>query len=259
MQIAIIGTGNVGGNLGIRLSAWGHDLRFGVRRGKDVSQLLSRCGGGARALPIEEACRDADPIFLTVPAAAAVDAVRAAGDISGQTVVDCANPVAFRDGPIWSPPPEGSITAALAQHFPGVRFVKGFSTFGAEFHLDPTLDGTGIDVQLAGDDPAAKEMVAGLAQAPAAQRRAARSLGGAVDSPRRGRRAGAPGRIQAAAADLSGLLLSFQRGEREVTDHHLQLLPIGGRRTADQPEIETDILQLRLGHIGAGVLPGKCL
>ncbi len=165
MQIAIIGTGNVGGNLGIRLSAWGHDLRFGVRRGKDVSQLLSRCGGGARALPIEEACRDADPIFLTVPAAAAVDAVRAAGDISGQTVVDCANPVAFRDGPIWSPPPEGSITAALAQHFPGVRFVKGFSTFGAEFHLDPTLDGTGIDVQLAGDDPAAKEMVAGLAQA----------------------------------------------------------------------------------------------
>lgn len=55
-----------------------------------------------------------------------------------------------------SPPPEGSVTAQLAARYPEARWVKGFSTFGSDFHRDPSLD-EGIDVHLAGDDSEAKE------------------------------------------------------------------------------------------------------
>ena len=164
MQIAIIGSGKVGGNLGVRLTGVGYSIRFGIRERKDVSDLLSRCRGKAQAFPIDQACSEADVIFLAVPAGAAAGAVSSAGDLTGKILVDSTNPVAFRDGPVWNPPLEGSVTAALAREFPGVRFIKGFSTFGAEFHLDPMLNGEGIDVQLAGDDSMAKETVAEIAR-----------------------------------------------------------------------------------------------
>ena len=48
---------------------------------------------------------------------------------------------------------------------PGARVVKGFNTFGAEIHLDPSLGGTVADVFLAGDDAEAKKAVAAVAEA----------------------------------------------------------------------------------------------
>jgi predicted dinucleotide-binding enzyme len=85
------------------------------------------------------------------------------GDISGKVLVDCNNPLKWDDGPVHTPPPEGSLTAALAKAFPMARVLKGFSTFGAEFHLDPKLGSTNIDVQLAGDDAEAKALVSSIA------------------------------------------------------------------------------------------------
>jgi hypothetical protein len=112
---------------------------------------------------VPEACDQGEVIFLAVPAAAAVDALSNA-PIGGKVVVDCNNPVAWDDGPVWSPPPEGSVTAQLAACYPEARWVKGFSTFGSEFHRDPAIGEGGIDVHLAGDDAGAKDTVAALAQ-----------------------------------------------------------------------------------------------
>ena len=42
MTIAIIGVGNVGANLGIRLTGSGYDVVFGVRGDKDLTELLAR-------------------------------------------------------------------------------------------------------------------------------------------------------------------------------------------------------------------------
>ena len=55
MQLAIIGTGNVGANLGIRLKESGYDVVFGVRASRDVSELLGQCAGRARAASVAEA------------------------------------------------------------------------------------------------------------------------------------------------------------------------------------------------------------
>lgn len=164
MKVAIIGSGKVGGNLGIRLAQRGNTVFFGVKPGKDASALLERAGPEAEARAVAQAVRDAEVVFLAVPANIAVDAARAAGDLAGKIVVDCTNPLRWDAGPVHDPPAEGSNAAALAAAFPRARVVKGFNTFGAEFHLDPSLGDRSVDVYLAGDDRAAKTAVAQLAR-----------------------------------------------------------------------------------------------
>jgi predicted dinucleotide-binding enzyme len=112
---------------------------------------------------VPEACDQGEVIFLAVPAAAAVDALSNA-PIGDKVVVDCNNPVTWVEGPVWSPPTEGSVTAQLAARYPEARWVKGFSTFGSEFHRNPTIGDSGIDVHLAGDDAEAKDTVFAIAQ-----------------------------------------------------------------------------------------------
>jgi 8-hydroxy-5-deazaflavin:NADPH oxidoreductase len=162
-RIAVIGAGNVGGNLGIHLARSGFSVRFGVRDASKIQDVLAKTEGKAEAASVAEAAKWADVIFLAVPANAAIEATRSLGDISGKVLVDCNNPLKWDDGPVHTPPPEGSLAAALAKAFPKVRVVKGFSTFGAEFHLEPKLGNTNIDVQLAGDDAEAKALVSSIA------------------------------------------------------------------------------------------------
>ena len=163
MTLAIIGVGNVGSALGERLTASGYDVVFGVRPGKNIDELVAACGPKARAATIDEACRAAEVVFLAVPAAAAVEALRGT-DLAGKVVVDCNNPVAWQEGPVWAPPAEGSVTAQLAAAYPDARHVKGFSTFGSELHRHPGLAGGPVDVQMAGDDTEAKKTVAEIAR-----------------------------------------------------------------------------------------------
>jgi len=100
-------------------------------------------------------------VFLALPADAAVDVARSlAKELEGKVVVDCTNPLTWKDGPVWAPPKEGSGAAAVAAAAAGARVVKGFNTFGAEFHLDPEHAGKpAAQVFLAGDDADAKSKV----------------------------------------------------------------------------------------------------
>ena len=162
--IAILGAGNVGGNLGVRLAASGFSVKFGVRPGSDVKDLLARAGARAEILDPKSAAAAADIVFITTPTAVAVQVAQEA-ELGGKIVVDCTNPLQWNDGPVWTPPPAGSVTAAIAEAVPTARVLKGFNTFGAEIHLDPSLGGTVADVFLAGDDVEAKKIVAAVAEA----------------------------------------------------------------------------------------------
>jgi predicted dinucleotide-binding enzyme len=161
--VAILGAGKVGGNLGVNLSRHRYRVVFGVRSGRDIAGLLRRCGEGARAASVVEAAAAAGVVFLAVPAGAAVEVARSAGDLDGKVVVDCTNPVSWGEGPTLAPPPEGSVAAALAAALPRAHVVKGFNSFGAEVHLDPDLGGSPAEVYLAGDDGTAVEAVGTIA------------------------------------------------------------------------------------------------
>jgi 8-hydroxy-5-deazaflavin:NADPH oxidoreductase len=163
-RVSIIGAGNVGGNLGRSFAKAGLEVRFGVRPGSDVKALLDECGKSASASDPAEAAAWGDVVFIAVPGSVAVDVTRSLADkLDGKIVVDCNNPLVWKEGPVWTPPPEGSLSAALAAAAPGARVVKAFNTFGAEHHVNATLTGSPAPVYLAGDDADAKKAVAEIA------------------------------------------------------------------------------------------------
>jgi predicted dinucleotide-binding enzyme len=153
-SVAVLGAGKVGQALATRLLAAGVDVRFGVR-----DPLVAGLKGEFAAVPVttpQEAASTADFIFLAVPAPAAVGAARAAGIRPGQVIVDCTNPLRWDRGPVWTPPAEGSVTAALAAALPDVSVVKGFNHFGAEIQRDSRVAGGPADAFFASDDDDAK-------------------------------------------------------------------------------------------------------
>lgn len=162
MRIGIIGTGNIGGTLGRRWAAR-HEVVFGTRRPADaeVRALVAADGATARVAAVREAAAFGDVVVLATPWAATLDAVRSAGDLAGKIVVDCTNPV----GPgLRHALAEGSASEAIAAEAKGARVVKAFNTAGFEVFADPRFGGETASLFLCGDDPVAKETVAGLAR-----------------------------------------------------------------------------------------------
>jgi predicted dinucleotide-binding enzyme len=138
-------------------------VQFGVRSDAKTKELLDRCKG-ASAVPVADAIAWGDVVFLALPGSAAMDVVRPLADkLKGKIVVDCNNPLTWKDGPVWAPPTEGSLAQAIAKAAPGARVIKGFNTFGAEHHADPMLAGAPLQVFLAGDDADAKKVVMAVA------------------------------------------------------------------------------------------------
>lgn len=163
-KVAVIGAGNVGGNLGARISKSGFPVRFGVKEGAGAKEVLAKCAPDASATDAASAAAWADVVFMAVPGTVAVEvAASLARSLEGKVVVDCNNPLTWKEGPVWAPPPEGSLAHAIAKAAPGSRVVKGFNQFGAEFHGDPTLPGGGAQVFLAADDAEAKKLVSEVA------------------------------------------------------------------------------------------------
>lgn len=164
MKIAMIGAGNVGGNLGARLSKSGFTVAFGLKDTKDASALLARCAKDATAGSVEDAIKGADVVFFAVPGSVAVDVARGlASQLEGKIVVDCNNALTWKEGPVWAPTPEGSLTASMQKAAPGAKVVKAFNTFGAEHHADPNLTGAPATVYIAGDHADAKKTVSEIA------------------------------------------------------------------------------------------------
>lgn len=163
-EIAILGVGAVGSGFGHRLVETGHRVVFGVRPGRDVTELLDAAGEGARAVSVAEAVDAAEVLVLAVPAEAAVEALSGLS-LDGKIVIDATNPLLWDDGPIWDPPAEGSMTAHLAAAYPEARWVKALATFGSDHHRDPRIHGEPLEVHVAGDDAEAKETVSDLLRA----------------------------------------------------------------------------------------------
>jgi len=164
VKIGVIGAGNVGGNLGATFSNAGLPVRFGVKDPNAVGEVLARCAKDASANVVAEAAAWADVVFMAVPGNVALDVARSlAKQLEGKIVVDCNNPLTWKEGPVWAPPAQGSLAAAIAAAAPGARVVKGFNTFGAEFHANPKLAGVPATVFLASDDAEAKQTVSTIA------------------------------------------------------------------------------------------------
>jgi 8-hydroxy-5-deazaflavin:NADPH oxidoreductase len=129
MKIAVIGKGNIGGTLGSKWSAAGHDVVYGTRDGSGEGP------GGAQVRGIGAAVEGADVVVLAVPGQAAPDVVSELGaGLAGKVVIDAANRIGA---------PEFDSRALIAAAAPSARYVRAFNSLGWENFADP-MPGTSL-------------------------------------------------------------------------------------------------------------------
>jgi predicted dinucleotide-binding enzyme len=160
MKIAIIGAGNVGGTLGKAWAKKGHEIFFGVQRPQEekTRQLVGALGPRAQAGTVAAAAAFGEVIVLATPWPAAQAAIRAAGNLSGKTLIDCTNPLK----PDLSGLEVGFTTSAaeqVASWAKGANVFKAFNTTGFNNMADPVINGTRLVMFVCGDNEAVKPTV----------------------------------------------------------------------------------------------------
>lgn len=153
MRIAILGTGNIGGGLGERFREAGHEVVQGSR-------------DPARGVPYAEAVQGAEVVVLALPWAVAEETVAGLGGLAGAVVVDTMNPYANHPAQLALPELYGSSGLERLQGLlPEARLVKGWNhVYAHTIRTSPDFDGHAATMLLCGDDPAARDVVAGLAR-----------------------------------------------------------------------------------------------
>lgn len=160
MQIAIIGAGNVGAALAQGLIRTGHQVRLGVPDPGKYAALASQLG--ASVASVTAAIGDAEAVVLAVPYAAAAGVAAAVPDWEGRVLIDATNPIAAGlSGLMVGTHTSNAEEIARTAH--NARVVKAFNTTGYENLRNPAYASVGLFMPVAGDDPAARALVIGLA------------------------------------------------------------------------------------------------
>ncbi|MGK7393625.1 MAG: NADPH-dependent F420 reductase [Candidatus Cyclobacteriaceae bacterium M3_2C_046] len=100
-KVSIIGSGNIGGNLGLHLTKAGYEVLFSSRHPHKLNELSQQAGPLARTGSIIEAAQFSDMVVFAVPFKALPELADQIGDqLKGKTIVDTSNPYPKRDGEI---------------------------------------------------------------------------------------------------------------------------------------------------------------
>jgi 8-hydroxy-5-deazaflavin:NADPH oxidoreductase len=145
MKIAVLGTGNIGGTLGRKWAAQGHELIFGTREPQTVrvQALLAEIGNGATAVSVPDALSHAGVVLFAIPGRVMAETVRQLGDrLNGKILIDATNNI--------SQQPMHSLNI-LQQVAPDSPCFRAFSTLGWENFAEPVLAGQQIDLFYCGD------------------------------------------------------------------------------------------------------------
>ena len=92
--IAIIGTGDMGDSLGVKLAELGYDIVYGSRdpTGDKAQGVVAQTGNGARAVLQREAAQAGDIVILAVPWPAMETVAQNLGSLAGKIVIDISFP-----------------------------------------------------------------------------------------------------------------------------------------------------------------------
>lgn len=164
MNIAVIGTGNMGSGLAKQLVHAGYDVSLVGRDVEKARELASSLGAKVTAADIETAAAKADVIVLAVPYDNAAAVLASLPDVADKVVVDITNPLTpdFMSLTIGH---TNSAAETLAAGAPGVRVVKAFNTILAQVMAEgPSFGFERAQVFVAGDDAEAKTVVSEIAE-----------------------------------------------------------------------------------------------
>lgn len=159
MNIAIIGSGNVGSALGTGWKNAGHEVVFGVRNPESPkTQKTLALIPGVSIQPIEESVIRAEVIVITTPPEAVLALIPQLGDVSGKIIIDTTNSIRTK------PEPYPTAYHAIKELAKTDNVVKCFNSTGFENMLNPVYQGVGIDMFAAGSNIHAKRVAEQLAK-----------------------------------------------------------------------------------------------
>ena len=164
MKIGIIGSGNIGGTLGVLWAQAGHNVFFSSRHPDELGDLVKRAGPSAQAGMPRQAAAFGDVVLISVPYGAVPQVGRDfAAELAGKVVLETGNPYPARDGAMAEPALAKGTGLASAEFLPGVRLVRAFNSIPAHaLANEANRSGERIGVPLAGDDPGALEVASRL-------------------------------------------------------------------------------------------------
>ena len=139
MKIAVIGTGRIGGTLGQRWQAAGHDVTYASRKGSGTGP------GGAPVTPVDDALTGAEVVAAHGTA------------LGGKVVIDAANRIGQ---------PDVNSQAEIAAAAPDARYVRAFNTLGWENFADPPPGAALFFAADPGARPAAEELITAVGLEP---------------------------------------------------------------------------------------------
>jgi predicted dinucleotide-binding enzyme len=162
-RIGVIGSGNVGSNLGRAWAKAGYEVKFSSLDLEADRRLATQVGPGASAGTPQEAAAFGDILLVAVPYGALPSLGKSLGDaLKGKVVLDASNPFPARDGEIANEAREQGAGIVSARLLPGAHIVRAFNAVGAA-RMGVMHDTPGkVGMPIAGDDARAIEVASRL-------------------------------------------------------------------------------------------------
>ena len=152
MKIAILGAGNIGGTLGGKWAAAGHDILFGVRNvnsPKTNSALVQ--AKGAKALDVAAAIQESELILFSVPWKTVPEVAQTnAAALNGKLLIDATNNFA---GPVINN------LNVLQETAPDAKIYRAFNSLGWEVFAKPLINNQTVDLFYTGPEGDARSLI----------------------------------------------------------------------------------------------------
>lgn len=167
MEIGILGSGNIGGNLARLFARAGHHVRIANSRGPaSLRGLVDSIGENVEAATAQDAVEQADLVVIAVPWTKREEVLGETGPYDDKIVVDAMNAYTedFEIDDLGNRT-SSEVTRALV---PGALIVKAFNTMFYKRLGDeskPKGAKGRLAIPVASDDPAAKQVVMDLIDA----------------------------------------------------------------------------------------------
>ena len=158
MNIAVIGSGNVGGALAKSLNRAGHSITLGTRNpeSEKVKSLVQEVPGLQVTSPTEAGLA-AEIIIFATPPVSVIELAKSLGNLVDKVIIDATNSVFSK------PEPYPNASEALRDLTSCPHVVKCFNTTGFENMVKPVYGNTAADMFMAGNSAEGKKIARRLA------------------------------------------------------------------------------------------------
>ncbi|MFN3265743.1 MAG: NADPH-dependent F420 reductase [Deinococcales bacterium] len=154
MNIGIIGSGHIGGELGRLWAMQGHQIMFGTRNATSSKiKALLEASPNAMAGTLQATVDSSQVLVVALPYKAMTETLGSLTGLDGKIIIDATNKI---------PPTGSSSSLEIAALHPQADVVKAFNTIGGENFKQPVRNGIASSLLIAGDSSTAKTVVTAL-------------------------------------------------------------------------------------------------